>query len=113
MTRGEIWWVSLGAPRGSAPGFIRPAVIVQSDRFNSTGISTIVVAIITAQLKRGEAPGNVVITPRESGLPKPSVVNVSQLLSVERADFTRRVGSLSARRMAEIDAGLRLVLSLQ
>jgi mRNA interferase MazF len=113
VRRGEIWWADLGPPRGSTPGYRRPALVIQSDQFNDTNISTVLVAPITSQLRRAASPGNVEISERESGLPRRSVVNVTQVLAVDRSDLIERVGTLSGRRMAEVDQGLRLVLGLQ
>ena len=110
MKRGEIWWASLPEPTGSGPGFRRPVLIVQSNPFNSSRISTVVVAAITSNLRLSAAPGNVKITKRESGLGKASVVNVSQVLTLERTLLTEQVRRLSEKRMLEIDHGLRVVL---
>lgn len=112
IRRGEIWWASLGDPRGSSPGYRRPVLVVQSDAYNRSNIRTVVVAAITSNLSLSDAPGNVRLTGRKSRLAKPSVVNVSQVLTVDRRSLTERVGRLSDALLAEIDAGLRLVLSL-
>jgi mRNA interferase MazF len=112
VRRGEIWWAALAEPRGSGPGFRRPVLIIQADAFNQTGIRTIVVAVITSNLQRAAAPGNVEISERDSGLPRRSVVHVSQILSIDRGDLLERVGSLPSRRLAEVQDGLRLVLGL-
>ena len=112
MKRGEIWWASLPEPTGSGPGFRRPVLIVQSNPFNSSRISTVVVAAITSNLRLSAAPGNVKITKRESGLGKASVVNVSQVLILDRTLLTEQVRRLSEKRMLEIDQGLRVVLGL-
>lgn len=113
MRRGEIWWASLDEPRGSAPGYRRPVLVIQSDHFNTSRIQTIIVVTITSQLKRADSPGNVEISQRDSGLPRRSVVNVSQMLSVDRSNFLERIGLLPRRRMEEVDDGLRLVLGLE
>ena len=112
VARGEVWWASLAHPRGSEPGFERPVVIVQDDRFNKSKLSTVVVATITSNLQRAEAPGNVRLTRRESGLPRESVVNVTQVSAIDRADLQKRSRKLPAERMRDIDNGLRLVLNL-
>ena len=112
MERGEVWWASLPAPRGSEPGFRRPVVVVQSDAFSRSAISTVVVAAITSKTRVADAPGNVRLTRRQSRLPKPSVVNVSQLITLDKAYLTERVGRLSAEKLAAVEAGLRLALSL-
>jgi mRNA interferase MazF len=110
--RGEIWWASLPAPRGSEPGFRRPVVIVQSNRFNVSALPTVLVAVVTSNLRLADAPGNVRLRPADSGLSKPSVVNVSQLITVNRELVTEQVGVLPAAILNEISSGLRLVLAL-
>jgi mRNA interferase MazF len=112
MKRGEIWWASLPEPTGSGPGFRRPVLIVQSNPFNSSRIATVVVAVITSNLRLSPAPGNVEIGKRESGLGKTSVVNVSQILTLDRRLLTEQVRRLSEQKMVEVDQGLRAVLGL-
>jgi mRNA interferase MazF len=112
VKRGEIWWASLSVPKGSEPGYRRPVVIVQSDAFNKSRIQTIVVASITSNMRLADAPGNVSLTRRQSRLPKKSVINVSQLLTLDKSYLTERVGKIPSKQMAELEAGLRLVLSL-
>ncbi len=112
VERGEIWWADLGEPRGSSPGFHRPVVIIQSDYFNKTRMNTLVVAIITTNLRLAEMPGNVLLSKRTSGLEKESVVNNSQIFTVDKTDLLDFVGTLPGRKMEQIDEGLRLVLSL-
>ena len=110
--RGEIWWADLGEPRGSSPGFERPVVIIQSDFFNQTIIKTCVVVIITSNLRLVNLAGHVLLSTRTSGLEEESVVNVSQIFTVDRQDLFDFVGTLSERKMEQIDKGLRIVLSL-
>ena len=112
MTRGEIWWADLPEPRGSEPGYRRPILVIQANSFNQSGIRTVVVAILTANLRLAEAPGNVFLPAKVSGLPRDSIVNVSRLLTLDRSFLTEEVGKLPSRVLAEIDAGLRLVLQL-
>lgn len=112
MKRGEVWWAALPPPSGSGPGFRRPVLIVQSDPFNDSRISTAIVAVITSNLALADAPGNVRTSKSESGLPKPSVVNVSQVLTIDKALLTARVRSLPSATMARVDYGLRLALNL-
>lgn len=112
MQRGEIWWASLGRPRGSEPGLRRPVIVVQSDDFNGSSIGTVVVAAITSNMALALAPGNVPCRPKVTGLPRPSVVDVSQLASVTRSTLTERVGRVLGSVMRQVDDGLRLVLSL-
>src|SRR5690348_96173 len=103
MKRGEVWWASLPEPTGSGPGFRRPVLVVQSDPFNQSRISTVVIAVVTSNLALAEAPGNVRLAKSEAGLPKPSVVNVSQVLTIDRELLTLRVKVLSSRTMQRVD----------
>ena len=112
MKRGEVWWASLPMPTGSGPGFRRPVVIVQSNPFNQSRIATVIVAIITSNLALADAPGNVRVGKSESGLAKTSVVNVSQVITLDRELLTQRVRGLPADTMRQIDEGLRLALAL-
>lgn len=110
--RGEVWWAALEAPRGSGPGYRRPVVIVQSNRFNESRIQTIVVVAVTSNLALAEAPGNVRVRPHDTGLARVSVINVSQLLTISRDYLVERAGVLPARVMNQVADGVRLVLSL-
>lgn len=112
MKRGEIWWANLPPPSGSGPGYRRPVLIVQSNAFNESNISTVLVAVITSNLALADAPGNVRLSKSTSGLTKASVVNISQLLTMDRGLLGKRVGALPARTIQRVDAGLKLVLSL-
>jgi mRNA interferase MazF len=112
VQRGEIWWASLATPRDSSPGFRRPILIVQADDFNRSRISTVVAAVITSNLVLAKAPGNVRIPARASGLKKASVVNVSQIITVDKSYLTERVGTLKLNYMKEVDDGLRLMLAI-
>jgi mRNA interferase MazF len=112
VKRGEIWWATLPPPSGSGPGFRRPVLLIQSDPFNESRISTAIVAVITSNLALADAPGNIRIGKNESGLSKPSVVNVSQVLTIDKALLTDRVRPLPAGAMMRVDNGLRLALGL-
>lgn len=112
MKRGEVWWASLPAPTGSGPGFRRPVLVLQSDPFNESRISTVVVAVITSNLALADAPGNVRLSRSESGLAKPSVINVSQLATLDRNLLTQRVRGLPAATLRMVEEGVRLVLGL-
>ncbi|MBI4298281.1 MAG: type II toxin-antitoxin system PemK/MazF family toxin [Chloroflexi bacterium] len=112
MRRGEIWWASLAAPRGSEPGYRRPVVVVQSDAFNSSQIQTVVVAVISSNMRLAGAPGNITLEPRQSGLPKESALNVSQIITLDKRYLTERIGRLPSKQLSDLDEGLRLVLSL-
>ena len=112
MRRGEIWWASLLDPHGSGPGFRTPVVIVQSDPFNESRINTVVVAVITSNLRLAAAPGNVVIERSVSTIPEDSVVNVSQVLTIDKRLLTENAGRLPDRILDAVVDGLQLVLSL-
>ena len=112
MRRGEIWWGSLPEPTGSGPGFRRPLLIVSANSFNDSRISTVVAAVITSNLRLADAPGNVRLPAKGIGLAKASVVNVSQIITVDKTFLTERIGRLNPRLLAEVDDGLRLVLSI-
>lgn len=110
--RGELWWASLPAPAASEPDFRRPLLVMQSNDFNQSRISTIIAVVITSNLRLADAPGNVLLSKKESGLPKQSVVNVSQLITVDKSIFTEKIGSLGLLKLKEVEAGIRLVLAL-
>lgn len=112
MRRGEIWWANLPDPVGSGLGLKRPILIIQANPFNESRIATTLVAIITSNLGLADFPGNVRISKAESGLPKPSVVNVSQLLTLDKSLLTNRVKMLPSSTLIRIEDGLRLILAL-
>jgi len=112
IRRGEIWWASLRPSSGSEPGKRRPVVVIQSNDFNNSQISTVVVAMVTSNIGLAEAPGNVRLPVKQSKLKKVSVVNVSQITTLDKSVLTEKVDKLPDATMAEIDVGIRLVLSL-
>lgn len=112
MRRGEVWWGSLPAPSGSEPGYRRPYLIVSANSFNDSRINTVIAAVITSNLRLANAPGNVRLPVRGTGLSKPSVVNVSQVITIDKMFLTQRVGRVPPVLLALIDDGLRLALSL-
>ena len=112
IQRGEIWWAHLEEPQGSEPGFRRPVVVMQSDVFNRSRIATVVVAVITSNVDLAAAPGNVRLSRRESRLPRESVVNVSQLVTLDRGVLAEKVARLPKSTLSDIEAGVRLVLAL-
>ena len=112
MFRGEIWWATLPAPKASEPGYKRPLLIVQSDDFNRSRINTVIAVVITSNLRLSEAPGNVTLSKRDTNLPKRSIANVSQLITVDKSFLSERVGKLNPKKLREVEAGVRLVLSL-
>jgi mRNA interferase MazF len=112
VKRGEIWWAHLPEPTGSGPGLRRPVLVIQSNPFNESRIATVIVAVVTSNLALADAPGNVRLSKSDSGLPKPSVVNVSQVLTVDRSLLTERVRTLSGTAIQKVNEGLRLALSV-
>ncbi|MEZ5476866.1 MAG: type II toxin-antitoxin system PemK/MazF family toxin [Thiolinea sp.] len=112
MKRGEIWWASLEKPRGSEPGYKKPVVIISSDAFNQSKIQTVIVAIVTSNLRLTNAPGNISIAKRDSGLSKESVINVSQILTLDKSFLVEKVGRLPDKKISALDEGLKLSLSI-
>jgi mRNA interferase MazF len=112
VRRGEIWWASLGDPQGSGPGYPRPVLVVQSNEFNESALRTSICAAITSNMRLAAAPGNVRVTRRVSRLPHDSVVNVSQLITLDKGLLTEKVSRLPAESLREVEAGIRLVLAL-
>jgi mRNA interferase MazF len=107
-----VWWASVPEPAGSGPGYRRPYVVVSANSFNESRINTVIAAVITSNLRLADAPGNVQLSLRGTGLSKPSVVNVSQLITIDKRFLTQRVGRVSPGSLAAVDDGLRLALSL-
>ena len=112
MKRGEIWWAELPSPVGSGPVYKRPVLVIQANPFNASRIATVIVAVVTSNLALAEAPGNVRIAKSESGLPQPSVVNVSQLITLDRSILAKKVKALPSAVMDKVDSGLKVVLAL-
>jgi mRNA interferase MazF len=112
IRRGEVWWASLPKPRGSEPGYDRPILVVSSDQFNASRINTVVGVVISTNIRLAAAPGNVVLSRRASGLPKKSVANVSQVVTIDKSFLTRRVKKLANDEFGLVVDGLKLVLSL-
>lgn len=113
MRRGELWWTDLGEPRGSAPAERRPAVVVQADAYNRTRIGTAVVAVVTSNTRLATMPGNVFVPAGLTGLAHDSVVNVTQLATVDRDHLDERIGTLPGWLLDEVDRGLRRILGLR
>ena len=110
VAQGEIWWADLGLPSGSSPGLRRPVVIVQGDPLNRSRIATVVCVALTSNLKWATAPGNVLLGAGETGLPRDSVANVSQIVTLDRSDFVEQTGRLPRARLALVLAGIDAVL---
>lgn len=110
ISRGDVWWADLPSPTGSGPGFRRPVVVVQGDSLNRSRISTVVCVPLTTNLHWREAPGNVFLPSRATGLPKDSIANVSQIVTLDRSDLTDLIGKLSRAQTELILAGIDVVL---
>jgi mRNA interferase MazF len=110
IARGEVWWADLGDPVGSEPGFRRPVVIVQGDAFNRSALRTVACVALTSNLRWADAPGNVRLTARATGLPKESVANVSQLVTLDRDTLIERIGRISASQLERVLTGIDVVL---
>ena len=110
IAQGEIWWAELPDPAGSGPGFRRPVVVVQGDAFNASSLATVLVVPLTSNLRWAQAPGNVRLTARMTGLPRDSVANVSQIVTLDRAILMDRVGKLTTAKLDLVLAGLDIVL---
>lgn len=112
IRRGSIWWTDLASPSGAGPGYRRPILILQADAFNSSRIATVIGVAITSNLRLAAAPGNVLLQATESGLPRDSVINVSQIVTLDKEDLDVPAGAISARTLATVQQGVRLVLDL-
>ena len=110
INQGDVFWVDIGEPSGSGPGYVRPFVVIQNNVFNSSRINTVVICALTSNLRRAQAPGNVLLNEGEANLPKQSVVNISQLFTVDKRDFAEKIGTLSTSRVRQILAGIQLLL---
>jgi mRNA interferase MazF len=112
MKRAEIWWADLAEPKGSQPGFRRPVVLVQDDLLTDSRLPTVMVVPLTSNLKRGAAIGNLLLEPRETGLTRPSVALVCQVMTIDKTLLSELAGSLGRRVIKRLDDGLRLALGL-
>ena len=110
IAQGEVWWADLGEPSGSEPGFRRPVLVVQGDAFNRSSLRTVVCVSLTSNLRWAGAPGNVLLPAKATGLPRESVANVSQLVTLDRGALTERTGVLSASSIELVLAGIDVVL---
>jgi len=110
IKQGEIYWVDLGEPSGSEPGYKHPHVVIQNNIFNSSNINTVVVCSLTTNLIRAKAPGNVALDKGEANLLKKSVVNISQIYTVNKNDLIEKIGQVSEKRMKQILEGLKLLI---
>jgi mRNA interferase MazF len=110
IAQGEVWWADLGEPRGSKPGFRRPVLVIQGDSLNRSRIATVVCVALTSNVKWAEAPGNVLLSESSTGLPKESVANVSQIVTIVKSELAERVGRLPRAKLELVLSGVDVVL---
>lgn len=110
IKQGEIYWVDLGEPSGSEPGYRHPHIVIQNNLFNFSKINTVVMCSLTSNLKRGLSPGNVVLKKGEADLPQKSVVNITQLYTVNKNDLCEKIGRVNSERIKEIILGIQLLI---
>lgn len=109
IRQGEIYWVDLGEPKESEPGYRHPHIVIQNNLFNASKIGTVVVCTLTSNLQRAKAPGNVLLNKGEANLPKKSIVNISQIFTVNKNDLVEKIGQVSEKRLDEILDGIKLL----
>ena len=110
ISQGDVWWADLPEPSGSGPGFRRPVIVVQGEALNRSRIATTVCVPLTSNLRWADAPGNVLLTSRMTGLPKDSVANVSQIIALDKSVLTERAGRLSAAKTGLVLSGIDVIL---
>jgi mRNA interferase MazF len=110
IKQGDIFWIDLGSPRGSAPAYVHPHVIVQNNVFNKSKINTVVACAITSNIIRASAPGNVMLKKGEGGLKKDSVVNISQVITVDKSDLVEKIGTLQPSKVRQVIEGIKLLI---
>ena len=109
INQGDVFWIDLGEPSGSAPGYRHPHVVIQNNVFNCSRIHTVIVCTITSNLSRANSPGNVLLDKSEANLPQKSVVNVSQIFTVDKNDLVEKIGTVSRKRILQILEGVHLI----
>ncbi len=110
IKQGDIFWVDLGRPSGSEPAYRHPHLVIQNNVFNRSRINTVVICSLTSNLRRAESPGNILLEKGEANLPRQSVINITQIFTVNKKDLTENIGSLSLNRMAEVLEGIKLLI---
>ena len=109
INQGDVFWFDAGEPRGSTPAYSRPVVVIQNNAFNRSPIGTVLVCALTTNLRRAKAPGNILLDENEADLPKQSVVVISQVLTVDKAELIDKIGALLKERVSEILEGIKLI----
>ncbi len=112
VEHGQIWWADLGEPEGSEPGFHRPLLIIQDDAFNRSRLHTVIGVVLTTHMRLLDAPGNVLLPAKATGLPKDSVANVSQVITVDRDFLLEPAGRVRGQLLRDVEHGLRSVFGL-
>ena len=110
IRQGDIYWVDLGIPAGLEPGYKHPHVVIQNNVFNASKINTVVVCALTTNLKRANAPGNILLKRGEGNLKKDSVLNISQIITADKSDLVEKIGSLSPSKVKQIIEGVKLLI---
>ena len=110
IAQGEVWWADLAEPVGSAPGYRRPVIVLQSDPLNRSQIATVVCVVLTSNLRWSIAPGSVPLTAKHTGLDRDSVANLSQLVTIDKVQLTERVGKVPKKQMEGIFSGIDLIM---
>lgn len=110
INQGDVFWVDLGTPTGSGPGYRRPSVVVQNDLFNHSRLNTVLVCVLTTNLRRAEAPNNILLDAGEANLPEQSVVVVSQMYTIDKRELQEKIGTLSQRSVRAIIEGIHKLL---
>lgn len=110
ISQGDVYWLGFGEPEGSEPGYRHPFVVIQNDAFNKSKINTAVVCALTSNLKLAAAPGNILLKKGEANLPKASVVNISQVMTVDKSDLQEKIGQLTKKRVEEIVSGFEYLI---
>lgn len=111
INQGDVFWVDLGEPSGSEPGYRHPHVVIQNNVFNKSRINTVVVCALTSNLKRAKSPGNVLLKEGEANLPKQSVINITQIFTVNKKELVEKIGSLSRKRINQVLEGIELLIA--
>ncbi len=112
VKRGEVWWALTPEPGSDSPGIVRPVVILQTDPFNKSRIPSVIVAIISSDMRLAESPGNVKLSRQQSGLDREAVVDVARICSLQRGQLSEQIGTLSSVKQRQVEEGLRLILGL-
>lgn len=110
MQRGDVWWADLEEPRGSEPGYRHPLLILQADSFNQSRLQTVIGVVVSSNLRLLDAPGNVLLPAKSVGLPRDSVANVTQLVTLDKDYLRDKAGRVPPKTMARVEGGVRLAL---